>query len=76
MEKIRLYLKQFFSYFIILLQMLLGAVVIKTGYDLAAGNLYQGSSMSSDPITPLFIIILGVYFCFSGLLRKIFGDKP
>lgn len=76
MGKISLYLKQIVSFFVIILQMVLGAVVIHTGYKLATGDLYPGSSMNSDPITPLFIIILGVYFCFAGLLRKFFGDKP
>ena len=63
------------GWLLIILQMAVGAVVMKTGFDLGAGNLNPSVSMSTDPITPLFIILLGAYFCFSGVLRKLLGKR-
>lgn len=69
------YIQEAMTWAVIILRMVIGAVVMKTGFDLAAGKIFGDVSMSSDPVTPLFIIILGVYFCFSGLLRKLFGNS-
>ncbi len=58
----------------LLLQMGIGCLVIKTGYDLAIGNLPGMNSFSTDPITPLFLLVLGCYFLFSGILRRHFPN--
>lgn len=75
MDRRQQYLKETTAWLVIILRMIIGAVVMKTGFDLAAGKLHGSVSMSTDPITPLFIIILGVYFCFSGLLKKLFDHS-
>jgi hypothetical protein len=51
------------------LRMVVGCVILKTGYDLASGNLPGTASFSSDPITPVFIILLGCYTLLSSLLH-------
>ncbi|WP_028585290.1 hypothetical protein [Desulfogranum mediterraneum] len=57
------------------LRMIVGLVVMKAGYDLAAGRLRYDISLENDPITPLFIILMGAYFCFSSLFRWLFSDS-
>ncbi len=55
----------------LLLQMGIGCLVIKTGYDLAIGNLPGMASFTTDPVTPLFLLVLGCNFLFSGILRQL-----
>lgn len=74
MEKITSLIKQLGTWLVIGLRMVLGVVVMKTGYDLAAGKLHYGETFFNDPITPLFIIILGAYFTFSSLFRRLLSD--
>ena len=51
------------------LRVIIGCAFIKTGYDLANGSLPGLASFQSDPITPMFIILLGCYTLFSSILR-------
>ncbi len=64
------YLHIIIKWVTVILQMTIGCVVIKTGYELACGDLPGGNSFSDDPITPIFIILLGCYFLFSSLFRR------
>ncbi len=74
METITSLIKQLGTLLVIGLRMVLGLVVMKTGYDMAAGNLHYGETFVNDPITPLFIIILGAYFAFSSLFRHLLSN--
>jgi hypothetical protein len=53
----------------------IGLVVIKTGYDLASGNIAGKNSFSSDPITPVFLILLGLYIVFISLIKGCADDE-
>ncbi|MBM9515066.1 hypothetical protein [Desulfogranum marinum] len=75
MEKIPPLIKQLGMWLVIGLRLALGLVVMKTGYDLAAGKLHYGQAFLDDPITPLFIIIVGAYFSFSSLFGLLFSKK-
>jgi hypothetical protein len=75
MEKITSLIKQLGLWLVIGLRMVIGLVVMKTGYDLAAGKLHYGDTFLNDPITPLFLIIVGAYFCFSSLFRRLLSNN-
>ena len=75
MKKNTSLIKRLGTWLVIGLRTVLGLVVMKTGYDLAAGNLHYGETFGNDPITPLFIIIVGAYFTFSSLLRHLLDNN-
>lgn len=75
MQQVSTLLKQCGMWILVVLRLVVGLTVMKTGYDLAVGSLYADRSIETDPLTPLFIIVLGAYFAFSSLLRRLFPEE-
>jgi len=67
-------IKQIFAWIITLCRVAVGFVVIKTGCDFTSGSgtfAYQ----ETDGITGIFVIIIGAYFVFSSLFRRLFDQS-
>jgi hypothetical protein len=67
-------IKRIFAWAIKLCKIVIGVVVIKTGFDFAGGSgpfAYQ----EGDIITGVFVIIIGAYFILSSLFPSLF-DRP
>ena len=61
-------IKRIVAWIITLIRIVLGLVVIKTGYDYASGN-GVFAYREADALTGVFIMILGAYFVQSSLAR-------
>ena len=63
--------KQIFAWIITFCRLAVGFVVMKTGFDFTRGSgafAYQ----ETDGVTGIFVIIIGAYFAFSSLFRRVF----
>lgn len=70
-DTIKSIIKCIFAWIITLCRIVLGLVVIKTGFDFTLGRgafAYQ----QADAITGIFVIIIGAYFVFSSLFSRLF----
>jgi hypothetical protein len=56
---------------IALCRVVIGLVVIKTGFDFARGG-GAFSFQQTDTVTGIFIMIIGVYFVYSSLSKRLF----
>ncbi len=66
--------KKILSLTLMLFRIVIGLVVIKTGFDFASGGgvfAYQ----ETDGLTGIFVIIIGVYFIFSSLFGRAFDQS-
>ncbi|MCP4339889.1 MAG: hypothetical protein GY799_13610 [Desulfobulbaceae bacterium] len=67
-------IKQLLRLTLIFLRIMIGLVVIKTGFDFASGSgafAYQ----ETDGLTGIFVIIIGLYFVFSSLFGRPFDQS-
>ena len=65
-------MKRIFQWIMTLCRVVIGVVVIKTGFDFSRGS---GAFAYREPdvITGIFVMILGAYFVFSSFSRDLFG---
>jgi hypothetical protein len=73
-EAVKAIIKRIFAWAIKLCKIVIGVVVIKTGFDFAGGSgafAYQ----EGDFITGVFVMIIGAYFVLSTLFPGFF-DRP
>ena len=68
-------IKQIVSCFFILCRILIGLLVMKTGFDLATGTLPFYYNHGNNFLMGIFIMIIGGYIIFSSLFRQIFDDE-
>jgi TctA family transporter len=62
--------KFIFTWTITLCRVVIGLVVIKTGFDFFRGG-GTFSFQQTDTVTGIFVIIIGVYFVFSGISNRL-----
>jgi len=55
-------------------RILVGVLVIKTGFDLASGAGSFAFYTSDNIMTGVFVMVIGIYFVFSSLTRHFFED--
>ena len=70
-EKWKIYAREMLDWLILLLRFCIGLAIMHTGWKLMRGDMYYGISLSDDPITPIFLLLVGAYCAFSGLLAKL-----
>ena len=73
-ETIKMTIKQILEWLTTLCRIVVGLVVIKTGFDYTSGTgsfAYQ----ETDGIRGIFAIIVGTYFVFSSLFRRLFDQS-
>lgn len=75
MTKNKLGTAQVVSWVITLCRILIGALVIKTGFDLASGTGAFAYNQSDNIMTGVFVMSIGIYFVFSSISRQFFKDK-
>lgn len=68
------FLKLAGTWIVVILQMVIGLTVIKTGLDLAAGKLFYYSNHDTT-VTAVFVILVGVFFLFTSFLRLVAGQQ-
>lgn len=69
-------LKQAGTWIVVILQMMIGLIVLKTGLDLAAGKMYFTSNHDTT-LTGIFVTLVGAFFLFTSFLRltKAYKEK-
>ncbi|MCD6389168.1 MAG: hypothetical protein J7L69_07135 [Desulfobulbaceae bacterium] len=67
--------KQIVSCFLILCKILIGLLVMKTGFDLATGTLPFYYNHDNNFLMGLFIMMIGAYIIFSSLFRQLFDAE-
>jgi len=68
-------IKLIFLWIITVCRVLIGLVVIKTGFDFARGQGVFAYQKTDDGITGIFVMIIGAYFVFSSLSRCLFDQS-
>ena len=68
-------IKQIISWFFILCRILIGLLVMKTGFDLARGTLPFYYNHDDNFFMGVFIMIIGTYIIFSSLFRQLFDAE-
>ena len=58
------------DWLLLFVRILVGGIILKTGYDLAANNLYISPLKEEGFLTGLFIGGIGVYVILTSLTRK------
>ena len=66
--------KNIFSWAITLCRVVLGLLVIKTGFDFSRGSGAFAFMEVDDGITGIFVMLIGLYFVFSSLFGAV-GDS-
>jgi TRAP-type C4-dicarboxylate transport system permease small subunit len=68
-------IEQVVSWVFTLCRILVGILVIKTGFDLASGAGSFAFHKSDNIMTGVFVMIIGIYFVFSSINRQFFEDE-
>jgi len=68
-------IEQAVSWLFTICRIVVGIVVIKTGFDLASGAGYFAFYTSDNIMTGVFVMVIGVYFVFSSITRQFFEDE-
>jgi len=71
-DAIKSTIKLIFGWIITLCRIVVGLVVIKTGFDLTRGSGTFACQETDDGIMGVFVMIIGAYFVFSSLFRDLF----
>jgi hypothetical protein len=72
--KKKLIFKFILAWAITLCRVVIGLVVIKTGFDYSRGD-GTFSLQQTDTVTGIFVIIIGVYFIFSSISKRLFEQS-
>ena len=75
MAKNKSRIDQAVSWVFTLLRIVVGVVVIKTGYDLARGAGTFAYYQSDNILTGVFVMTIGIYFVLSSIRRQFFEDE-
>lgn len=67
-------LKRTGTWIVVILQMIIGLIVIKTGLELAAGKMYFTSTHDTT-LTGIFVTLVGAFFLFTSFLRLMGGQN-
>jgi len=71
-DAIKSTIKLIFGWIITLCRILVGLVVIKTGFDFIRGSSAFAYQKTDDGILGVFVMIIGAYIVFSSLFRDLF----
>ena len=71
-DAIKPIIKHIFVWTITFCRVLIGLVVMKTGFDFTKGSGAFAYKEATDGVTGIFVMIIGAYFVFSSLSRALF----
>lgn len=75
MAKNKSRIEQVVSWFFTLCRILVGIVVIKTGFDLASGAGSFAYNKSDNIMTGVFVMSIGIYVVFASIFRQFSADE-